>query len=631
MKKLFLAILIPILFVLGTPALLATIMYDGSGEDLMPIDLYVEDADAEAMIYEELLNSLDDVTNEVEQDFIFNLHEDMINTAIFQAVLEENPDYMPTDDCATPEACYIIYEQVPVEDFDIMLRVVGAWVDFNDDLFSLNVFLEVELNDGFTYKTVITVEFKFLDEPEYYLLQFNKINVGNLPIPGSMISSVLGAIENNVDELDLEELTADLETGEADLSEFTYKLYKNEIIDLIGDDCDPETDVNCAEPTTEDKMLKQVLSEVFEQRIVVFEFSGDEFVASAQLSLFVSEDETDIPEYLYDLHDVDPITGEVGEYNPDLLDQATYLQDMFTEFTFNYALTQSNFQLTEETVNKLIYSSQDGFTDMGQVQEIELPDGTIRELELGVNGLWFEFTPEGLQAKALVKLDSISSVLTLKASKVESESTDTELVFDFTEITFGEDAEEAETDYVSITDLTVFKEMLAELGDVEFGVFDENGILTISADRLSTMMQEGSADGVIIVTGIDIVENAIEISIEAADTELQAALDGLSEELSNVIEGPELLDDLALVLDTTGGGAEQEVYEAVQDLQETLQNEEVPDPEVIEDLFDNFQEMDEETQSEFLDTFANLFDEDVLSDFETAFGSFSGGDLPIPE
>ena len=126
MKKLFLAILIPVLFVLGTPALLATIMYDGSGEDLMPTHLYTEDADAEAMLYEELTSSLDDVTNEVEEDFIFNLHEDIINTAIFQAIREENPDYMPTDDCATPEACYAVYEQVPIEDFDIMLRVVGA-------------------------------------------------------------------------------------------------------------------------------------------------------------------------------------------------------------------------------------------------------------------------------------------------------------------------------------------------------------------------------------------------------------------------------------------------------------------------------------------------------------------------
>ena len=139
MKKLFTAIIVLVLFVLGTPALLMTIMYDGSGEDLMPIHLYTEDADFEAMLMEELTNSLDDLTNEVEEDFVFNLHEDIINTAIYEQIIQENPDYMPTDDCATPEACYIVYEQIPIEEFDIMLRVVGAWVDFNDDLFSMDI------------------------------------------------------------------------------------------------------------------------------------------------------------------------------------------------------------------------------------------------------------------------------------------------------------------------------------------------------------------------------------------------------------------------------------------------------------------------------------------------------------
>jgi hypothetical protein len=606
-------------------------MYDGSGEDLMPIHLYNEDADFEAMIYEELTVSLDELADGVEDDFVFNLHEDIINTAIYEQIIKENPDYMPTDDCATPEACYIVYEQIPVEEFDIMLRVVGAWVEFNEDLFSLNTYLEVELNDGFTYKTVITVEFKFLDNPDHYLLQFNRVSVGNLPIPGSAISSVLNALENNIEDLDLEELTADIEYGEADLSDFTFKLYKDEIINMIGDDCDPEVDTECEEPTTEDKMLKQVLSEVFEQRIVVFEFVEEEFVASAQLSLFVSEDETEIPSYLYDLHDVDPISGEVGAYNETLLDQENYLKDMFTEYIFNYALVGGGFNITEEMVNKLIYSSQGGFADMGETQELELPDGTIRELELGVKGIWFEFTPEGLQAKALVKLDSISSVVIIKASKVESLSSDTELVFDFTEVSFGEDASETETDYISITDLDVFKEMLADLGDVEFGEFDENGILTISAERLSALMTEGegSEQDTVVVTGISLIQDAIVIDIEPADAELAAALEDLSEELQNIIEDPQLLTDLEEILDTDGGGAEQEVFEAVQDLQETLANDELPEPEQVEELFENFQEMDEETQEEFLETFADLIDPTILEDYEDLFGDFSEEDLPV--
>jgi len=173
--------------------------------------------------------------------------------------------------------------------------------------------------------------------------------------------------------------------------------------------------------------------------------------------------------------------------------------------------------------------------------------------------------------------------------------------------------------------------MLAELGDVEFGVFDENGILTISTDGLSNLLQDGSAEGVIVVTGITLVQDAIEISIEAADVDLQAALDGISGEISTVIEDPNLLPNLELVLDTTGGGAEQEVYESVQELQETLQNEETPSQEQIEELFENFQEMDDETQNEFLETFADLMDQDVLAEYEGFFGDFTEDDLPVPE
>ena len=629
MKKLFTAIMVLVLFTLGTPALIATIMYDGSGEELMPMHLYTEDADFEAMLMEELTTSLDDLTNEVEEDFVYNLHEDIINTAIYQQIKEMNPDYMPTDDCATPEACYVTYEQIPVEDFDIMLRVVGAWVDFNDDTFSLNAYLEVQLSDGFTYKTVVTIEFKFLDNPDHYLLQFNKVSVGNLPIPGSAISSVLSALENNIEELDLEELTADIEYGEADLSDFTFKMYKDEIINMIGEDCDPEVDTECEEPSTEDKMLKQVLSEIFEQRIVVFEFSGDEFIASAQLSLFVSEDETDIPEYLYDLHDVDPVTEEVGDFNAELLDPENYLKDMLTEYIFNYALVGGGFEITEEMVNKLIYSQAGGFADMSEVQELELPDGTIRELEVGVKGIWFEFSPEGIQAKALVQLDTISSVAIITASKVEALSTDTELVFDFTEVTFGEDADETETDYISITDLEVFKEMLADLGDVEFGVFDENGVLTISAERLSALMTEGEGaeQGTLSVTGISIIEDALVLDIEPADAELAAAIDDLSAELTSIIEDPQLLTDLDAILDDSDP-TEQAVYEAVEDLQQTLANDETPEPEQIEELFENFVEMDEETQTEFLDTIVDMIDPTVLEQYEGLFGSLSEEDLP---
>ena len=59
MKKLFLAFFIPVAVILGTPALIATLMYDGTGDEHLPVQPYTDDAeDAKTMIYTELDTSI---------------------------------------------------------------------------------------------------------------------------------------------------------------------------------------------------------------------------------------------------------------------------------------------------------------------------------------------------------------------------------------------------------------------------------------------------------------------------------------------------------------------------------------------------------------------------------------------
>jgi hypothetical protein len=615
MRRLFTALFGFVLLVLGTPALIATIMYDGSGEDAMPVHLYTEDADAEIMLMEELKASFDDLESGVTEDMIFNLHEDIINVAIFQAIREQNPDYMPTDDCATPEACYIVAEQQTFEEYNLSLRVVGAWVDFAQDTFNLNVFLEVELEDGFTYKTVISTEFKFTDVPGKYVLEFEELRIGNLPVPASALSGLLSAIEQNAEDVDFDVLTEDVPVGEVDLVEFSYTIQKDEIVEQIGqDDPNPETD-----------LIKEVLSIIFDQELLTFEFIDEEFVVAGRLSKFQNDGDLDIPEYLYDLHEVDPVTGEIGEYDPTAIDPENYLADLFTEFVFNYALVGDGFVINEEVFNKLIYAGAEGFAEQRTTQEIDLGDGNVEVVELGLEGIWFEIESDAIYAHALMRAASVESQLVITATKVEEESSDLELVFEFTEITFGEDDGESANDYLEIVDMEVFQNMFAEIGDIEFGYFDEFGTLHISAERLSDLLGEGSQEDTVIVTGINIVQDALIIDIEPADPQLAQALEDFSAAINDVIESEQLITDLENLLDTTTEGPEQEVFEAVQDLQETLQNEEVPTAEQVTELFDNFEELDEETQAEFLETFEDLVDPSVLENFEDLFEQQAGG------
>ena len=134
-------------------------------------------------------------------------------------------------------------------------------------------------------------------------------------------------------------------------------------------------------------------------------------------------------------------------------------------------------------------------------------------------------------------------------------------------------------------------------------------------------MQEGTEAGAVVVAGIYLEEGALVLDIQAGDPTLQATLETFQDALTGVIENPELLTDLGGVLDTTDGGTEQAVYEAVVDLQATLTDPEgTVEPEQIEELFTNFDELDEETQAEFLDTITELIDPSVYEDFSDLFG-----------
>jgi len=612
MKRLFTALFALVLLVLGTPALIATIMYDGSGDEQMPVHLYTEDADAQQMLMEELRTSFDELEAGDTQDFIFNLHEDIINTAIFEAFREQNPEYMPTDDCSTPEQCYVEAVQQDFEDFNLKLRVVGAWVDFGEDTFDLNVFLEVELDDGFVYKTIVSTEFKFLDvagNSGEYVLEFQQLKIGNLPLPASAISALLKAIESNSSEVNFDNVTQDMEFGEFDLTEFRFTITKDELAAKIAEG-------DNAEPDAQTDLIKEVVSIVL-NKIVVFEFKNQEFVATGELSKFKSEDVTDIPSYLYDLHEVDPITGEIGEFDVNALDPESYLKDLFTEYVFNYALIGGGFEINEEVFNKLIYAGAGGFADQRTVQELDLGDGDIQLLEFGLQGMWFEITPDAISANALIKLDSVSSVLVIRADKVEAESSSTELVFEFTTIAFGEDLGENPNEYLDIVDIDAFKQLFAQIGDIEFGTFDENGTLRISAERLSMLMQDGSEEGTVNVTGISIIQDAIVLDIEPADPVLAQALNDFTAALKTVLGSEQLLVDLEVILDTEG--AEQDTLAAVQDLQETLANEETPTAEQVDAIFENFNDLDSETQEQFLTAIEDLIDPTVLGGYQDLY------------
>ena len=633
MRSLFRALLVTVLLVLGTPALLAAIMYEGEGYEEMPTHLYTEDADALEMLYQELSDSLDELESGANDDLELNVHEDIINVAIYQALKEENPNYAPGDDCASSEECYFMYEPLPISE-EAEMRLVGAWVEFEEDVFISNVFIDVQLSDGISYKTVIEAHFKIQDHPGEgkYTLQFDKIRIGNLPIPSSLISSILGFVESNMADLNLDEATAGLPIGTFDMDTFTYTVEKSEIVEKIGETEDG------SEPDDNTLMLQEMVSIVIEQGLLGFEIEDEEFVLAARISKFANEDPDTValPAYLYDLHaiegyDVDnePI---YGEFDPTVFDPQAYLQNVFTDYIFNNALLGGGFEISDELFNKLIYSGASGFADMTRVEELTLPNGTTRQVEVGLQGVWFTIEDDAIYANALFKLDSTMSLMKLKATKVEEESDTTRLVFDFTDLTFGEDQDEAAEDFITVENLHVFENFLTGVEDIQFGSIEETdqGVyLIISAAALTDVIVEGTEEATVIIDGIGLVDGAIVLNVVPADAELAAALEDISTAINDVLGDETIVTDLEAALNPDGTNEEtQDVIDAVSNIQEVLSDpEQEVDAEDVEVLMDEFDDLSQEEQDEFLNTIVDQIDPATYDQFVALFGEEALPDL----
>jgi len=635
MKKLLLAITIPVFFVLGTPALLAAIMYDGSGENHMPVDLYTEDADFEKMLYEELDVSLADVENGITTDMVYNLDQDILNTAIFQMVRDNvNENYLPGEDCDTPECAYIIYEPIPVGDMNLDLKLVGVWLDFEDlgteasnkGKAILNVFLEVTLDDGFTYKTIVSVHFILQDDTENasYYFECDKVSVGNLPIPKSLITSILDAVGVDIET----EIQDTLPLGIFSGKDISYTVTKQEIVDGIGPDEGEEADVN--------QLLAQQMLGVVLDNYVSFDVDDEEVGLTIAVSLLRNDNDeySDIPEYLYQMHDYDPVTETYGDFNPDLFNPEDFLTDKFTEFVFNMALTgNTTFKLRERTFNKLIYYGAEGFADMGTEFEYTNSDGDLVAIEIGLRAIWFEFE-EGtggngeIFAKVLFQIAGINSMLEIRAVNISNE--DDVLQFDFNRITIGKDPDELDGEYTIFNNIQIFKDVFADMGDVEFGTFTDEGILELRADSLTTLMQDGSQDGTVTVSGIGVIQNSLTLTVVPANEQLEQILNDFTGALNDIVTDGTLLTDMETAFGNPEAGTPQaDILDDIEEMQNILAGGETAvDPDQINDMFETFEELSPEDQETFLTTFEGAIPDETYQTFADYFQD--GETPPIP-
>lgn len=630
MKRLFYFVFGVVVFTVGTPVLLLGLMYDSSGEIDMPTYLYTSDADYQKMLYQELDDSLNDVENGNTVDMEFNLTEDIINTAIFNMVREEtNPDYMPNDNCDAEEnKCnYIIYEPFDInEDSSVQAKLVGVWVELEDvpetnerikqGKITINAYLEVDVQGSFTYETLVQTSFIITDntDDDLYKLEFDQVKAGKLPLPKSLFTTII-----NASGFDLEsEVSQSLEVGEFDQSEMSYSITKKELVDNLNEDTG-------AEPTPEQELTKEVLGIIMES-YVSFDGETDEIILSAGVSLLKNEDVSDIPAYLYDLHQYELVNGEkvYGEFDPEAFDPNGFLSDSFAEYIFNRALTgEPEFYINESVVNKLIYSQASGFADMTQVQSYTDSDGIDHEIEIGLSGLWFEFEEgeegEEVYAKALFKVAGINSLLEIRTVNISPNPQ--ELILDFNRITIGKDDGEEDGEYTVFENTQVFKDVLASMDSIEFATFNEAGQLIISSDALLTLIMDSESDpenASFDITALGVVEGALYLAIEPQDAELNAVLQTLTENLNTVISDGTLINELGDALDLTDPD-QLSIYTEISEMQTDLIDGNIDtniDPEEIEDIFTTFETLDSEAQDSFIGAIEGSIDQSTFDQLQ---------------
>lgn len=618
MRKLLMTILIPVVIIVGIPAIILGVVYDDAGDVDMPTYLYTDEYSASEMLFTELDESIDDVENNPGSDMYFNLTEDMINRAIYEAILENNPEYAPGDDCTTDEECYIYSGEQDVEGESLGYRVVGFWVDLSDESSEidkgslvLNTYLEVKFNN-FSYKTVIKLNFLFEDNQDYYKLEFEKINLGQMPVPKSLISTVVNTIDDQAG-LDLEQMVGELPIGNFNLDDISYVVQKDELLEQLesGDETDAVA-----------RLSQELLAINFDKRLVVFEVEEGELVVQVGISMLSNDVDVDIPEYLYDLHDQTIVNDEVvyGEYNPDLYDQEGQLQNIFTDFLFNSTLFEEGFVIHEEAFNQMVYASQNGFTEMRSSKEIPISDTETKVIEFGLKAIWFEVEEDHINIHSLFQIGEVDSMLVIRADQVSVSNE--ELIFEFTNISVGKDEGETNLEYLEIDDLQTFREVFADFGDVEIGEFNEEGNLIITAEKLSQMLQDGSSQGAVEVNSVDLTTDGIILGVTAGEG-LDQILSDFQAELQGALETNELLNNLDNVLDVTNGGADQDIYDSIQNIQDDLLNGEDVSSEDLGTFIDGLIDLDESTQSDVIEAFTSIIDGDTLDAFEAYFGSLT--------
>lgn len=237
MKWFFRIFFVTLGIIILIPIVIVLMLIDNSKP---PVDLYRSPEYQTFETTEVLLGSVDNFLADAEhKDLSIELSQDQINVMLFKLLQKDNPNYLIDDEAANK------YYMVEGDD-SASIGVVGAWTKVRDDKITIKA--RVDLIKPFTVGTSVTLTFKLDfndDDPKLMVLELTSAKIGNLPLPRTLVNTVLEKAGVSLKDLIEPKLNANgVQFGTFDEKNWTLRVDKIQLIESFLQGSGQEAIVN---------------------------------------------------------------------------------------------------------------------------------------------------------------------------------------------------------------------------------------------------------------------------------------------------------------------------------------------------------------------------------------------------
>ena len=392
------AVLALLLSILAIPVIGILMLFDYAPN--IPVDTYTY-IPTQTLFADEVQAN---VMNIQAGELAIQLEESFINQFLYSTFVEQvNPDYNPGPDCNT-EACeYLLVNDTAGTDLPVALT--GIWVRLFDDVISVNIGIR---SLAVPFQTRVRLDFAVTDNPEVFEIEYDRLQLGNIPLPAFVIRPIINALVNETN------LTSTVSEGGflLDLERLVLQVDKKAVI---------ESSLEA------DAALFANL--IVEEELIRFEVDG----SLSRLVLFVDVDK------LYSNRTVPEYAGNAEAVVTSLL--ADVFGSVEFDFFEGFSLSTSDYFLTEAEFNEILTAQ---FSELGIENLIE---SEIAGALFGVKPLWIEF--EGSNASLTLPLYFMDQLIPVEF-QLRSLASNRDLLLEVESITIGRDAQKSTNQYIVI-------------------------------------------------------------------------------------------------------------------------------------------------------------------------------------